>query len=153
MESPLVETKRERMERLFAEVEAELYPERAQTVTQPTVPQKVTDELNRIAKEKRLLAQDHSQMVGNASHMLKMNAFRTKWEKVLAEKYVELYNIVLPKKIESIGYINTELNVLRNFATSVELHLTRAERTAKEQDNHHYYKIFAEIVRALLQKL
>lgn len=153
MEFPLDETKRERMERLFAEVEAELHPERAHTVTEPTVPQKATDGLNRIAKEKRLLAQDHSQMVGNASHMLKMNAFRTKWERVLAEKYVELYNIVLPKKIESIGYINTELNVLRNFATSVDLHLTRAERTAREQDNHHYYKIFAEIVRALLQKL
>lgn len=153
MESPLGETKRERMERLFAEVEAELYPERAHTVTEPTVPQKVTDELNRIAKEKRLLAQDHSQMVSNAQQMLKMNAFRTKWERVLAEKYVELYNIVLPKKIESIGYINTELNVLRNFANAVDLHLTRAERTAREQDNHHYYKIFAEIVRALLQKL
>lgn len=153
MESTLVETKRERMERLFAEVEAELYPERAQTVTQPTVPQKVTDELNRIAKEKRLLAQDHIQMVSNAQQMLKINAFRTKWERVLAEKYVELYNIVLPKKEDHLGYINTELNVLRNFATAVDIHLTRAERTAREQDNHHYYKIFAETVRALLQKL
>lgn len=153
MESTLVETKRERMERLFDEVEAELYPERAQTVTQPTVPQKVTDELNRIAKEKRLLAQDHIQMVSNAQQMLKINAFRTKWERVLAEKYVELYNIVLPKKEDHLGYINTELNVLRNFATAVDIHLTRAERTAREQDNHHYYKIFAETVRALLQKL
>lgn len=153
MESPLVETNRERMERLFAEVEAELDPERAHTATEPTVTQKVTDELNRIAKEKRLLAQDHSQMVSNASQMLKMNAFRTRWEKVLATKYVELYNIVLPQKEEHLGHINTELNVLRNFATAVDLHLTRAERTAREQDNHHYYKIFAEIVRALLQKL
>lgn len=153
MESPLVETKRERMERLFAEVEAELYPERAQTVTQPTVPQNETDDLNRIAKEKRLMAQDHRQMVSNAQHMLKINAFRTKWERVLAEKYVELYNIVLPKKEEHLGYINTELNVLRNFSTAVDIHLTRAERTAREQDNHHYYKIFAETVRALLQKL
>ena len=149
----VTETKRERMERLFAEVEAELHPDRAQTVTAPAVPQKVTDELNRIAREKRLRAQDHSQMVQNASQMLKANAFRTKWERVLAEKYVDLYNIVLPKKEESLGYINTELNVLRNFATAVDLHLTRAERTAREQDNHHYYKIFAEIVRALLQKL
>lgn len=149
----VAETKRERMERLLAEVEAELHPDRAQTVTAPAVPQKVTDELNRIAREKRLRAQDHSQMVNNASQMLKANAFRTKWERVLAEKYVDLYNIVLPKKEESLGYINTELNVLRNFATAVDLHLTRAERTAREQDNHHYYKIFAEIVRALLQKL
>lgn len=147
------ETKRERMERLFSEIEAELYPERERTVHEPEVPQSVTDKLNQIAKEKRLLAQDHSQMVSNASHMLKMNAFRTKWERVLAEKYVDLYNIVLPRKEEELGYINTELNVLRNFANAVDIHLTRAERTAREQDNHHYYKIFAEIVRALLQKL
>ena len=31
--------------------------------------------------------------------------------------------------------------------------LEKAEKAAREQDNHHYYKIFAEGVKALLQSL
>lgn len=142
-----------RLDEIFAQVDAELHPERETIATEPPVPQSVTDELNRKAKEMRLKAQDHSQMVNNASQMLKANAFRTKWERVLAEKYVDLYNVILPQKEEKLGNINVELNVLRNFSRAVELHLERAQRSAREQDNHHYYKVFAEIVKALLEKL
>lgn len=147
-----------RLDEIFAQVEAELHPERAglevdHQLSEPSVPQSVTDELNRKAKEMRLMAQDHSQMVSNASQMLKMNAFKTRWERVLATKYIDLYNVILPQKEEKLGNINVELNVLRNFSRAVELHLERAERSAREQDNHHYYKVFAGIVKALLEKL
>ena len=43
--------------------------------------------------------------------------------------------------------IDVELNTLRNFATAVDIRLQKAEKAAKEQDNHHYYKIFAECVK------
>lgn len=138
------ETERERMERLFSEVERELHPERFEE--QPKEPsQKETDELNRIAKEERIKAQGHGHIVGCVRQMLKDNVFKTSWERILAGEFVELY--------ECKRQNNTELNILRNFANAVDSHLERAERTAREQDNHHYYKIFAEIVRALLQKL
>lgn len=137
---------RARLDEIFAQVEygAELVPVRSQ---------QEQDELNRMEKERRLKAQDHGQMVSNASTMLKDGSFKTKWERVLAEKYVDLYNIVLPKKEDRLGAVRTELEHLRNFANSVSLHLERAERSAREQDNHHYYKIFAETVKGLLEKL
>lgn len=91
-------------------------------------------------------------MISNVSSMLKDGAFRTMWERVLAEKYVDLYNSI-PKKAINLGNMNTELNLLRNFSNAVALHLERAERSAREQDNHHYYKIFAETVKGLLDKL
>lgn len=139
-----------RLDQIFAEVEAELH---GTTQITPAFSQEEQDQINRINKEKRLLAQDHSQMVSNAAQMLKDGAYKTRWERVLAEKYIDLYNVVLPKKEKGLSEINTELNLLRNFTKSVAIHLERAERSAKEQDNHHYYKIFTEIVKSLLEKL
>lgn len=139
-----------RLDQIFAEVEAELH---GTTQITPAISQAEQDQINRINKEKRLLAQDHSQMVSNAAQMLKDGAYKTRWERVLAEKYIDLYNVVLPKKEKGLSEINTELNLLRNFTKSVAIHLERAERSAKEQDNHHYYKIFTEIVKSLLEKL
>ena len=49
--------------------------------------------------------------------------------------------------------IREELNRLSFFATSVINRLEKAERAAREQDNHHYYKIFADSVRKLADKL
>ena len=46
-----------------------------------------------------------------------------------------------------------ELNRLSNFAMAVIQRLENCERTAREQDNHHYYKIFADSVRKLAAKL
>lgn len=145
------EEQRARLDEIFAQVEAELNG--IPFVPQPrSRNQHEQDELNRQAKEMRLKAQEHNQMVSNASSMLKDGAFRTMWERVLAEKYVDLYNSI-PKKAINLGNMNTELNLLRNFSNAVALHLERAERSAREQDNHHYYKIFAETVKGLLDKL
>ena len=49
--------------------------------------------------------------------------------------------------------MNEELNILRNFANAVDNRLQKAEKSAREQDNHHYFKIFAEGVKTLLEKL
>lgn len=145
------EEQRARLDEIFAQVEAKLNG--IPFVPQPrSRNQHEQDELNRQAKEMRLKAQEHNQMVSNASSMLKDGAFRTMWERVLAEKYVDLYNSI-PKKAINLGNMNTELNLLRNFSNAVALHLERAERSAREQDNHHYYKIFAETVKGLLDKL
>lgn len=145
------EEQRARLDEIFAQVEAELNG--IPFVPQPrSRNQHEQDELNRQAKEMRLKAQEHNQMVSNVSSMLKDGAFRTMWERVLAEKYVDLYNSI-PKKAINLGNMNTELNLLRNFSNAVALHLERAERSAREQDNHHYYKIFAETVKGLLDKL
>ena len=37
--------------------------------------------------------------------------------------------------------------------TDVDTRLQKAEKSAKEQDNHHYYKIFAEGVKTLLDSI
>lgn len=145
------EEQRARLDEIFAQVEAELNG--IPFVPQPrSRNQHEQDELNRQAKEMRLKAQEHNQMISNVSSMLKDGAFRTMWERVLAEKYVDLYNSI-PKKAINLGNMNTELNLLRNFSNAVALHLERAERSAREQDNHHYYKIFTETVKGLLDKL
>jgi hypothetical protein len=57
----------------------------------------------------------------------------------------------IPSK--ELGALNTELNILRNFAQGVSYRLEKAERSAREQDNHHYYKIFADGVKTLLEAL
>ena len=46
-----------------------------------------------------------------------------------------------------------EINLLRNFANGVSQRYEKADRSAREQDNHHYYKIFADGVKSLLDAL
>lgn len=100
------------------------------------------------AFEERFDAMELPEIVGNAEQMLKAGAFKTKWERVLARALIRAM-----EEPKNRGVINTELNLLRNFATAVEHHLDAAERAAKEQDNHHYYKVFSGKVRALLGNL
>lgn len=40
-----------------------------------------------------------------------------------------------------------------NCANGVSQRYEKADRSAREQDNHHYYKIFAECVKEMLEKL
>ena len=146
---------RARLDEIFAQVERELHPEivSQEPQEQPRNPQVVTDRMNHVAKVERLVNQDHAQMYGNIQQLLKHYTFKTKWEEVLAKAYVNLYEVVMPRKDVERGQLRQELEMLRNFASSVQNRLEAAERTAKEQDNHHYYKIFAEGVKTLLDKL
>lgn len=131
---------RERLDRIFAEVEA---AERGDTMEPvDTRTQEQRDEDNRRAKIDRLANLEIKEFVGNVKANIGNGAFTTRWEKILSQFIME-----------RLGPMNEELNVLRKFTKSVSTRLEKAERTAKEQDNHHYYKIFAEQVKALLEKL
>ena len=111
------------------------------------------DEKPKLSPEQRLECQDVKQIVANAKGMLRDNAFKTKWEKVLAKTLLKVFEqgCFIPSK--ELGALNTELNILRNFAQGVSQRYEKAERSAHEQDNHHYYKIFADGVKTLLEAL
>ena len=133
------EEERARLDIIFAEIEAERTtnerPDNGQTQVQ-------IDEANRKSKIDKLANLERKEFIGNVKSIIGNDGFKTKWEKILA-KFI----------LNSIAPMNEELNLLRNFTTSVSQRLENAERSAKEQDNHHYYKIFAEGVKTLLEKL
>lgn len=131
---------RERLDRIFAEVEA---AERGESVLEAnTRTQQQIDEDNRRAKIKRLANLETKEFIGNVKANIGNGAFTTRWEKILSQFIMD-----------RIAPMNDELNVLRNFATAVDIRLQKAEKAAREQDNHHYYKIFAEGVKTLLESI
>ena len=134
------EEERARLDAIFAEIEA---IERGEIPVKADErsPEQVAED-NRKAKIDRLVNLDTSEFLGNVKANIGNGAFKTKWEKILSQFIVE-----------RIAPMNTELNVLRNFADAVDIRLQKAEKTAKEQDNHHYYKIFAEGVKTLLETI
>ncbi|MBO7413936.1 MAG: hypothetical protein J6U20_09815 [Fibrobacter sp.] len=131
---------RERLDRIFAEVEAAERGEISQKTDSRTPAQIAED--NRRAKIDRLANLERKEFLGNVKANIGNGAFTTRWEKILSQFIVN-----------QLAPMNDELNILRNFTKSVSTRLEKAERTAKEQDNHHYYKIFAEQVKALLEKI
>ena len=129
-----------RLDRIFAEVEsAELggIPQKADSRT----PAQIAED-NRKAKINRLANLETKEFIGNVKANIGNGAFTTRWEKILSQFIMD-----------RIAPMNDELNVLRNFATAVDIRLQKAEKAAKEQDNHHYYKIFAEGVKTLLESI
>jgi hypothetical protein len=134
------EYERARLDAIFAEVEA---MERGETMEPvDTRTQEQRDEDNRRAKIDRLANLEIKEFVGNVKANIGNGAFTTRWEKILSQFIMD-----------RLGPMNEELNVLRNFTKSVSTRLEKAERTAREQENHHYYKLFAEQVKALLEKI
>ena len=111
------------------------------------------EEKSKLSPEQRLECQDVKQIVSNAKGMLRDNAFKTKWEKVLAKTLLKVFEQGCFIPSNELRALNTELNILRNFAQGVSQRLEKAERSAREQDNHHYYKIFADGVKTLLESL
>lgn len=131
---------RERLGRIFAEVEAAEHGETMEPVDTRTQEQR--DEDNRRAKIDRLSSLERKEFLGNVKSIAGNDGFKTKWERILSQF---ILNHLAP--------MNEEINILRNFANAVDNRLQKAEKAAKEQDNHHYYKLFAEQVKALLEKL
>ena len=129
---------RRRLDEIFAKIDAE---ERGETVL-PALTQEQVSEANRNAKIDRLANLEFKEFLGNVKANIGNGAFTTKWEKIMSQFIV---NTIAP--------MNTEINVLRNFAGAVSKRYEAAERSAREQDNHHYYKIFAEGVKQLLENL
>lgn len=129
-----------RLDRIFAEVEAAERGEPmepAETRTQEQI-----DEDNRRAKIDRLSSLERKEFLGNVKSIAGNDGFKTKWERILSQFI-----------LNQLAPMNEEINILRNFANAVDNRLQKAEKAAKEQDNHHYYKIFAEGVKTLLESI
>ena len=129
---------RARLDVIFAEIEAE---ERGEPKPD-TRTQAEKDDDNRKATIKRLSSLERKEFLGNVKSIAWNGVFTTKWEKILSQFI-----------LNNIAPMNEEINVLRNFAQGVGQRLEKAERSAREQDNHHYYKIFADGVKSLLEAL
>ena len=134
------EEERARLDAIFAEIEAMEQSEELPVTDSRT--QEQIDEDNRKAKINRIANADMKEFIGNVKANIGNGAFKTKWEQILSQFI-----------ITRLSPLNDELNILRNFAKAVDIRLQKAEKTAKEQDNHHYYKIFADGVKELLDGL
>ena len=134
------EEERARLDRIFAEVEA---AERGETLEPAeTRTQEQIDEDNRRAKIDRLSSLERKEFLVNVKSIAGNDGFKTKWERILSQFI-----------LNQLAPMNEEINILRNFANAVDNRLQKAEKAAKEQDNHHYYKIFAEGVKTLLESI
>ena len=129
-----------RLDSIWAELEA--HKDELEEPKPDTRPQAEIDEENRKAKIQRLSSLERKEFLGNVKSIVGNGGFTTKWEKILAQFI-----------LNNIAPMNEEINVLRNFAQGVSQRLEKAERSAREQDNHHYYKIFADGVKTLLEAL
>ena len=129
-----------RLDAIWAELEA--HKDELEEPKPDTRPQAEIDEENRKAKIRRLSSLERKEFLGNVKGIVGNGGFTTKWEKILSQFI-----------LNNIAPINEEINLLRNFAQGVSQRLEKAERSAREQDNHHYYKIFADGVKTLLDAL
>ena len=134
------EEERATLDRIFAEVEA---AERGETLEPAeTRTQEQIDEDNRRAKIDRLSSLERKEFLVNVKSIAGNDGFKTKWERILSQFI-----------LNQLAPMNEEINILRNFANAIDNRLQKAEKAAKEQDNHHYYKIFAECVKTLLESI
>ena len=133
------EEERARLDAIWTELEAHKDELEAHKDERP---QAEIDEENRKAKILRLSSLERKEFLGNVKSIAGNDGFKTKWEKILSQFI-----------INQLSPMNEEINLLRNFANGVSQRLEKAERSAREQDNHHYYKIFADGVKELLAAL
>ncbi len=129
-----------RLDAIWAELEA--HKDELEEPKPDTRPQAEIDEENRNAKIRRLSSLERKEFLGNVKSIVGNGGFTTKWEKILSQFI-----------LNNLAPMNEEINLLRNFAQGVSQRYEKAERSAREQDNHHYYKIFADGVKTLLEAL
>ena len=129
-----------RLDAIWAELEA--HKDEIEEPKPDTRPQSEINEENRKAKIRRLSSLERKEFLGNVKNIVGNGGFTTKWERILSQFI-----------LNNIAPMNEEINLLRNFAQGVSQRLEKAERSAREQDNHHYYKIFADGVKTLLEAL
>lgn len=134
------EEERARLDAIFAEIEAKEQSEGLPVTDSRT--QEEIDEDNRRTRIDRIANLETKEFIGNVKANIGNNAFTTRWEQILSQ-------FIMTR----MAPLNEELNILRNFVTAVDTRLKKAEKAAKDQDNHHYYKIFAEGVKTLLDSI
>ena len=129
-----------RLDAIWAELEA--HKDEIEEPKPDTHPQAEINEENRKAKIRRLSSLERKEFLGNVKSIVGNGGFTTKWEKILSQFI-----------LNNLSPMNEEINILRQFVTAVSSRYEKAERSAREQDNHHYYKIFADGVKTLLEAL
>ena len=129
-----------RLDAIWAELEA--HKDELEEPKPDTRPQAEIDEENRKAKIRRLSSLERKEFLGNVKSIVGNGGFTTKWERILSQFI-----------LNNLAPMNEEINLLRNFAQGVSQRYEKAERSAREQDNHHYYKIFADGVKTLLEAI
>ena len=129
-----------RLDAIWAELEA--HKDELEEPKPEQRPQAAIDEENRKAKIRRLSSLERKEFLGNVKSIVGNGGFTTKWERILSQFI-----------LNNLAPMNEEINLLRNFAQGVSQRYEKAERSAREQDNHHYYKIFADGVKTLLEAL
>ena len=129
-----------RLDAIWAELEA--HNDEIEEPKPDTRPQSEINEENRKAKIRRLSSLERKEFLGNVKSIVGNGGFTTKWEKILSQFI-----------LNNLSPMNEEINILRQFVTAVSSRYEKAERSAREQDNHHYYKIFADGVKTLLEAL
>ena len=131
-----MESERERMNLIFDEIAGKM-PE------EPKKTQKEIDYENSSAIIDRLSSQEPAEFIASVGDRIRTNAFNTDWEEILCR-----HNLAkVPDQL------NAEVNLYRHFVAGVIAELDRCTGLAKEHDNHHYYKVFADYVRKHLEKL
>lgn len=129
------------MNRIFDEIAGNM-PE------EPRKTQKEIDEENRRARIDRLSSQEPAEFIAIVENRIRTNSFKTDWEEILCRQYQNIFRL---SKVP--GQLNAEVNLYRHFVAGVIAELDRCTGLAKEHDNHHYYKVFADYVRKHLEKL
>lgn len=141
------EAERERLQRIFDEIEAEL----SGKTPEPEKPEKTQAERdadNRRCRIDRIASLDAEQFIGCVDDRLRTKAFRTDWEEILCRQYQSLFRFATVP-----GQLKSEVNVYRSFVGSLIAELNRCTELAKSLDNHHFYKVFADYVRKHVEKL
>ena len=136
-----MESERERLDRIFDEIAGNM-PE------EPKKTQKEIDYENRRARVDRLSSQEPDEFIASVDARIRTKAFKTDLEEILCRQYQKLFRL---SKVP--GYLNAEVNLYRHFVAGVIAELDRCTGLAKEHDNHHYYKVFADYVRKHMEKL
>ena len=130
-----------RLDAIWAELEA--HKDELEEPKPDTRPQAEIDEENRKAKIRRLSSLERKEFLGNVKSIAGNDGFQDQVGKDSLAVY--------PEQHRADERRNQHLASIRDKAVSSRYE--KAERSAREQDNHHYYKIFADGVKTLLEAL
>ena len=137
---------RERLDEIFAQVEAELNGELPLPSERNAGTNANASDMARAKRKAETAAErEFPAVYGNVQGYIRDDVFKTRRERFLALAYAKLY--------EAYASMKPEYELYKMFTVNVSTRLDAATRTAREQNNHHYFKIFADYVARLLEKM
>ena len=137
---------RERLDEIFAQVEAELNGELPLPSERNAGTNANASDMARAKRKAETAAErEFPAVYGNVQGYIRDDVFKTRRERFLALAYAKLY--------EAYAAMKPEYELYKTFTVNVSTRLDAATRTAREQNNHHYFKMFADYVARLLEKM